>query len=133
MPKKRRKWRELTQLEIIDLFRQGVYTVDLETGVVSSKHTGKPLKVSKGGKPVNGEKEDREFYQLHYKDQRRKIARSVLVWLAGSGIPVPAGFEIHHRDRNYHNNSWNNLFALYRLDHGKLHNGDDLIDPETPF
>ncbi len=138
MPKKykrpKRKWRQLTQADIIKLFREGVYTVDLEKGIVSSGHTGKPLKIKVGGRPdPNGQKEDRQFYELHYKDQRRKIAVSVCIWIVGSGRPVPDGFEIHHRDRDYHNNGWSNLFALFRLDHKKLHNGNgkpvDLVEP----
>lgn len=132
----KRKWRKLSQADIIALFRQGVYTADLENGTISNGK-GKPLRTYLGGKPdPNGEREDRLFYSLHYKDQRCKVAVSVCIWLAGSGIPIPAGFQVHHRDQNPRNNAWTNLFALFSLDHFKLHgNGrpTDLIEPKEGF
>lgn len=124
-----RKYIKMTHREIIDLFRDGKYSVCPDTGTVVSNKTGKPLSVKMGGRTEAYPK-----YRLFNKEKHREIAVAHCVWLAVAQTPIPSGFEIHHKDRNPLNNAWNNLFCLFELDHRKLHNGQDLTEEdETPF
>ena len=59
--------------------------------------------------------------------------KHVVIWQQHTGIPVPDGYDIHHIDGNGHNNDPNNLVALPRSTHIRLHNemrklGIDPID-----
>lgn len=102
----------LTQKEILRLLRRRVYVVDLETWEV----TGPKGIVT----PVPDE-QGYLFVRLYWERKRKMIAVHKLVWMAGSGRPVPPQFEIHHRDEDNTNNAWTNLLCVHKLDHAKLH------------
>jgi hypothetical protein len=120
----------LNNKEIIQLFRDGFYKVDLEKGIVIGK-SGKPLKPKMGGRTKQYLK-----IRMYHEGRVRELPLAHAVWLAGSMRDIPEGFEIHHKDTNLEHNWWTNLFCLFELDHRKLHNGHKLLDEpeeETPF
>ncbi len=54
--------------------------------------------------------------------------------MAGTDSIVPSGFEVHHDDKYVQNNSFSNLFALHKIDHGKWHARDPgFTDSDIPF
>lgn len=143
MPRRDEYPEKLTHLEIIELFRSGKYLVDPDRGQVLSGRTKKQLYTYTGGwkagqGPINPEAGSL-WLHLFATPKIRAIQVSHCVWLFKTGVPIPPGFQIHHRDLDQRNNSWRNLFCLFHMDHSKLHrnNGevDDLIDngEETPF
>ena len=67
-------------------------------------------------------------FSLRIAGERRTIVRSKLVYMAGSLRTVPDDFEIHHLDHNRHNDDFENLVALHREDHRKIHAVDDVAD-----
>lgn len=66
---------------------------------------------------------------LYHEAKRKSCHVSQLVWMQSSGVPIPQGFEIHHRDENPLNNQWDNLICVHSLDHIKLH----IPTEEIPF
>lgn len=72
------------------------------------------------------------YVRLFRYGKSKAIAVHRLVWLAGTGSPIPEGWEIHHRDGVTSHNWFDNLFCLHPVDHRKLHSRGLLEDP-TPF
>ena len=73
---------------------------------------------------------------LRYKNKRRSVNVSHLVWMDNTHKVIPQDFEIHHRDEDSSNNSWNNLLCVHSLDHQKLHNSESIDAPscrDVPF
>jgi hypothetical protein len=133
MPKSKYKGR-LTQQEVLDLFHQGRYYVDPDTGIVYSGKTRKPLYTFYGNKDKQTK---RKWCRVFAYPRSRAMPVSHCVWLWKTRTPIPPGFEIHHRNEDGSDDRWKNLFALHELDHKKLHNGpgepmDDLLR-NTPF
>lgn len=111
----------LTDREVIQLLKQGVYEVCPLTGTVTRQ--GKPITVSV-------DKDGYRFVRLYHNGTgRRQINLARLVWISKTRQPVPKRYEIHHRDRRPENNAWTNLFCLHKDDHKKLHGGDLLEEP----
>jgi hypothetical protein len=52
----------------------------------------------------------------------------VLVWERHHGMPVPSGLEIHHANEDKLDNRIENLRAVTRLEHKRLHGGCELRD-----
>lgn len=134
--KKRAHWKlpRLSHNEILELFDNGTYRVDLETGTIYRKN-GKPIKPQLGGRHP-----DEKPYlkiRLYLRERIREIPVAHVVWIVGARSAIPPGFEIHHKDLSNLHNWWDNLFCLFDKDHRKLHNGHRLIDKpdeeETPF
>lgn len=116
----------LSDLAILGLLHEGRYRVDLEAGVVLSRH-GKPLCVTRSGRTEN------YWYVRLYRVPHvihAPVAR--VVWLAGNDYPLPDGFEIHHLDEDPSNNAFSNLVALSERDHRKMHAAAAELD-EVPF
>lgn len=118
----------LTQWKIIKLFRDGVYRVDLDEGIIFGRN-GKPLSANVGNE------EGHLFVQLYDMPGCKKIALHRLVWMIGAGHPIPTKWEVHHEDRDVKNCRWPNLFCLHPKDHHKVHNGWNVEedDDEIPF
>jgi hypothetical protein len=141
MPRKDEYPEKLTHLEIIKLFEDGKYKVDPNKGTVISGRTGKPLFWYVGGWKAGRGAPDHEtasrWVRLFSVPKARAIQISHCVWLYMARVPIPDGFQIHHRDTDQTNNCWKNLFCLFHKDHTKLHNGngevDDLIEEEISF
>ena len=43
--------------------------------------------------------------------------------LLKAGVPIPEGYEVHHKDSNHLNNSLDNLVIVTRSTHRRLHAG----------
>jgi len=67
---------------------------------------------------------------LHHQGVRKSMSVSHLVWMQHARQVIPDGWEIHHRNGDCTNNSWENLVCLHALDHYKEHY--NLVD-EVPF
>jgi hypothetical protein len=131
---------KLTNTEVIRLFHLGIYEADLEAGVI--KKNGRPIYTFIDAREHRNQLRKTGtappsylWCRLYYKGRKRNISVAQAVWMAGSGVPIPNGFEIHHRDKDVQNNSWHNLFCLLDRDHDKLHNSSLLEEEETctPF
>lgn len=48
-----------------------------------------------------------------------------------TGQPIPKGYEVHHRNEDPLDNSFDNLICLHPLDHSKLHH--QTTDEDVPF
>lgn len=118
---------KLTQKDILGLLRIGKYSVDFETGNIygQSGNLLKQLPIGPEGNP---------YLSLNLYDQGKRINVMVhkIVWMAGTMSTVPRNFEIHHRDLDPTNNSFNNLICVHKIDHAKLHS-EYIEDDETPF
>lgn len=110
----------LTQQEVLQALRQGVYKVNLETGEVTNG----------GGKVVTPFVDDdgRKFVRLYYKDRRRAIAVARLVWMKGCNCTIPVNFEVHHANEIPTDDRFDNLICVHKIDHDKLHR-----DQAIPF
>ncbi len=116
---------KLTQKDILGLLRIGKYSVDFETGDIYGQG-GKLLKSQ------TGNSEPYLYINLYDTGKRIAIVVHKLVWMAGTMSTVPRNFEIHHRDLDPTNNSFNNLICVHKIDHAKLHS-EYIEDDETPF
>lgn len=115
----KRRWPKyrLSDGQVLALLKSGRYRVDVADGAVYGRR----------GRVKPFLTEGRLFVRLYSGDHARVIALAKLVWMAGSGRKVPRGWEVHHRDEDRGNDSWDNLICLFKLDHRKLHRGDDFI------
>lgn len=121
----RRYSKRLTDRDVLQLLRDGVYYVDIEHGVALSQKM-RPLATEQSRTRKGGELA--LFVRMYFDNCFiRKIALARLVWIAATKRTIPKGFQVHHRDTDFRNNRWQNLFCLYKLDHRKLHDGEDLI------
>lgn len=127
MPRKAYTTR-MTHREVIRLFRSGKYIVDPELGKVYSSK-GKELFSYPGSRDST-----QLWVRLYNQPKHISIPVAHCVWLFVSGIPIPRHFQIHHRDINNLNDSYENLYCLFNKDHKKLHKLDvDLIEEPVPF
>jgi hypothetical protein len=73
-------------------------------------------------------------YELTRKGYRRNTTTGtfehVEVWQLAHGEPVPAGYQVHHIDRDKTNNHPDNLVALTPTDHKRIHSGCELRNGE---
>jgi hypothetical protein len=109
-----RKYLPITDAEVLELFRQGVYAVNLDDGTITNGG-GKVLPTFLCGKSkIN-------CVRLYSGKARRGISVSRVVWMVGCDMVVPEGFQIHHDDEIQDNDAFENLFALSKPDHLKKH------------
>lgn len=123
----RNKYKPMTKREIIKLFRKGVYRVDLDTGEVFNGR-GRKIKARRSHSAL------RHWRVDLYDGETGKFATPFLhqvVWMFGTMHPIPKGWEVHHRDEDVDNNTFNNLICLHTLDHLKFHYTEELDD--VPF
>lgn len=117
----------LTDDELISLLADGFFVVDGDKNSVLRRVTEKmyepvkyrPLKVMHRQNPQHSRPSLQ--VRLYFRSKRRYIEFHRLVWMATTLCPIPAGWEIHHRDEDQESNGWRNLFCLHKLDHAKLH------------
>lgn len=124
MPRKEYNKR-LTNLDILELFENGSYWVDLSEGVVYSQRIRAAVFV------YEGNAEGHLFTRLYSQPKHRSLPVSHVVWMFGTRESLPAKWEIHHRDKDVQNNSFNNLVAVHPIDHRKLHADEPVED--IPF
>ena len=117
----------LTDEEILALFEKGQYQANLKTGEIYSKERDK-LKI----RATRGREKEYLSVRFYKAPKTKEISVGRLIWMLGTGSLIPEGFEIHHKDGNPQNNSFDNLYALHPIDHLKLHNGD-LLEEVVPF
>ncbi len=71
-------------------------------------------------------------YHITRKGYRRNNASGIFehveVWERTHGRRVPAGHDVHHRDRNKLNNDPGNLQLVTKLEHKRIHSGCELRD-----
>lgn len=132
---------KLSQIEVIELFVNGKYSANPETGIVSRCYKNgnvKPIFTFIGGRYVDTDEpgfigKGSLWCKLYNKPKMRALPVSHCIWLSQANTPIPSGFEIHHRNLIPGDNRWINLFCLFKMDHGKLHNGHPDIIEESPF
>ena len=107
--------RNMPRDEVLELLRRGHYRVDLESGAIY----GRRGRLTKGNRPNRSG--GRQIVKLYYERATATILTSHLVWMAGNDAILPPGHEVHHRDGDPRNDAFDNLFALTRVDHAKLH------------
>lgn len=112
---------KLTDREILKLFKEGKYRADIEEGHIYGKH---------GKLVVDYNSSGYGFVRLFAQPKRRAIMLSRLIWMIAVNSMIPKNFEIHHRDEDINNNSFENLYCLHNKDHQKLH-GRDLKKEEN--
>lgn len=112
---------KLSRQEVIDLFNSGKYQVCTQTGVVSGAR-GRPLYT------FTAKDSEHLWVRLFHKHKHITIGVSHIVWMVATGCVLPPEWEVHHRDLDPSNNSFDNLMALHPKDHRKLHNLE-----EAPF
>jgi hypothetical protein len=120
----------ISELQVLALLKAGKYKVCRRTAEVIGPR-GKPItphpcgckNVGSGG---------RLFVRIYGFGGVRTISVARLVWISVVGEPLPSkDWEVHHRDECNHSDAWDNLIAVHKLDHRKLHNGHS--DERIPF
>lgn len=122
----------MTDKDVLRLLREGEYRVDPSTGTL---YGPRGFAIAPWSDPNEG---GRMLVRVYYQGRRRGISLAKLVWMSVAKRVVPNGFEIHHRDEDLSNNTWDNLYCLFTKDHKKLHNRNLLVDnteysDEVPF
>lgn len=115
----------LTEAEILELFRRGIYTADVDNGVIFNRK-GKRLKCRANAKGYR-------IVQFRENGRRKSIMLQRAIWMAATLSPIPEGWEVHHRDGEREHNWFLNLYCLHPLDHDKLHRYGLLAGEEVPF
>ncbi len=126
MPRKEYNKR-LTNLDILELFKNGSYWADLNEGVVYSDHKRAAVYT------YEGNAEGHLFIRLYSEPKHRAMPVSHVVWMFGTRVPLPDGWQVHHRDKDVQNNSFDNLIAVHPIDHRKLHAGELVDEEPIPF
>jgi hypothetical protein len=115
----------ISESQIVALVKAGKYKVCRQTATVIGPR-GKPIKPHpcKSKRLRTAGDECRRFVRLYGFGGVRTIALARLVWISVVGEPLPSkDWEVHHRDECNHSDGWDNLIAVHKLDHRKLHNG----------
>lgn len=121
--------RRLSDLDVIGLFDAGLYSADLDAGVVYNRR----------GREVAsyvGNDEGHLFIRLYGHGGCRAVALHRVIWIVGARSSIPEGWEVHHYDLDTSNSAFVNLYCLHPVDHRKLHGGRLILeaDPdEVPF
>lgn len=118
---KKRKFKRLTNDEILRMFNGGKYRL-IDGEVWGSRG---PIQITKNHNGYS-------FVRLYSGKSRRQVPLSMLIWMVATKQVPPKNFVIHHRDRDITNNSFSNLYALHKTDHKKLHS-NDLVEEQVPF
>lgn len=71
------------------------------------------------------------YYRCGFYFQRKGVRLHRVVWEAVHGVPVPAGFHVHHRDEDRSNNQPDNLELLEGRAHVAHHSKDFKPSAET--
>lgn len=94
--------------------------------------------VSKGGKELAQRINTRRRMNdgdarvdICFDKKKLSINVSHLVWMFYTNCVIPEGWEIHHRNEDPTDNSFNNLICVHPIDHRKLHAVKD--EEEVPF
>lgn len=112
----------MNQRDILRAIRVA-YVVCTDTGAVRRRANNRPVR------PYVANDEGHLYVRLYFMGRRKSMAVHRLVWMAATGVTIPYGFEIHHRDEDTQNNQFSNLLCLHRLDHQKFH--ENVV--EVPF
>lgn len=127
---------KLTHLDILELFDNGHYILDLSSGNrpgIKSGKTGSYLYTFDNGRQRNPETPAYKWVRLYKVPKYIAINLSHLVWILHTRSPIPPGFEIHHFDEDPSNNAFDNLLCCHPLDHKKYHNETQDQKNQTPF
>jgi hypothetical protein len=114
----------LTNEDVVDLLRGGIYRVDVCTGEVFNAK-GRKLQERESGRQG-----DRKFVRLYGFGKKRKVSLPSLIWMAANDTAMPRGFQIHHCDEDRQNHAPSNLACVFGNDHPKLHRS---ASSDVPF
>lgn len=117
----------LTNEELIELFNQGKYYADLQTGLIYSEKTECEVFTYNGSRTGNY-----RWIRIYDQPKHRTIAVAHIIWMVGSQCSIPKGWQIHHKDTNESNNCFSNLICLHPIDHQKVHS-EGILTEKNPF
>lgn len=88
-----KRHRSLSDEEILDLFRQGIYRI--EGAFIVSARYGKRVAINECGK----RQPDNPYYSVRiwHKGRRKNILIHKLFWMVYHNRTVPLGHQLHHR------------------------------------
>lgn len=116
---------KVTRQEILEWLQSGAFSI--ADGQVYTR-SGRQLaqRINKRRRCEHGDPR----VDLIYGGKRVSMHVSQLVWMWGTNSVIPDGYEIHHRDEDCMNNSFDNLIAVHPIDHAKLH---AQVEEAVPF
>lgn len=100
----------------LDRIKEGTLRVDVYKSMVESCLSGS----GKGKWREIKQEESSDGYYLircYLNGKRRRTRVHRLVWIANSGLLIPEGFDIHHKDHDRKNNSIDNLEMVESYSH----------------
>lgn len=106
---------------VLRWFKQGVFTVDLNTGIVRKGSKNLKQRTNKRQRSERGDPR----VDLCHNNTKCSIHISHIVWMVYHNRILPKDFEIHHLDEDPLNNVPENLVAVFKHDHHKLHQSDN--------
>ena len=115
----------VTKQEILEWLQDGTFTI-ADGKVYTSSGRELTQRINKRKRCEHGDPR----VDLCYGGQRVSVHVSHLIWMWHTDCVLPDGFQVHHRDEDPTNNSFDNLIAVHPLDHEKLHAN---AEEEVPF
>lgn len=103
---------QLTRQEVIELFNAGKYRI-VDNQICGRK--GKPLYV------YTNKKSEHTWVRLFAPGKSRVVPTAHAVWMITTQCVIPDGWEIHHKNTDPTDNSFENLICCHPMDHRKLH------------
>jgi hypothetical protein len=114
----KRKFRRLTDRQIIRRIERDTLLIDVFEGIAYRKFRGEWIELT-----CYFDRRSRKSVCIYHKNRRRKIMLNRLVWIAAHRRPIPRGHDVHHKDRDRHNYCWANLECLESEAHKRRHEG----------
>jgi len=107
----------VTKQEVLDWLEDGRFYVGDDGEIYTEAGRKLVQRINKRKRCEHGDPR----VDLYYGGKRASVHVSHLIWMWNTGVVIPEGWQVHHKDEDPTNNNWTNLIAVHPIDHEKLH------------